>query len=205
MRKKDLPEWARKFDGDGIAFREKGDSFVLLRVSSRRVEGKKYPVLTQEYLGTVTEKGGFVPANERAKSSDSLVECSLSHFIMANFRRELLRAVFNSRPGMAENKVRAAIVLFVYGSITERTVRMTAISAGREEEIARIGSSSAATIAKLSKKIGMLLAERIPDETLRNDLICALRQGMADRRSPAFRGYGAEALEILKECGGSFK
>lgn len=205
MKKNELPDWAKKYDGKGITFRKKGDTFIMLRVSSHREKGKDYPVLDQTYLGTVTEKDGFSPVNEKARSSDELVECGLSHFILANFHRDLMRSVFNSAPDKAETKIAAATVLFIYGAITERTVRLTDASAGREEEILALGNSSKVSIENLAKRIGNLFRERFPDDTDRNDLICMLRQEVRDPRGTGFGGYTPGITEILEKYGGDFR
>lgn len=205
MKKNDLPAWAKKYDGKRIAFRKRGDSFAVFRVSSHREQGKKYPVLDQTYLGTVSERDGFSPSNERAKTNDVLLECGLSHFVMANFHRELLRSVFNSSPDLADNKIAAAIVLFLYGAITPRTVRLTCVAYGREDVIVRLGSSSLPSLDNLRKRIESLFRERFGDENDRNDLICILRQEMSDPRSREFSGYTEDARKIMEKYGGDFR
>lgn len=167
--------------------------------------GQKYPVLDQTYLGTVSERDGFSPSNERAKTDDVLLECGLSHFVMANFRRELLRSVFNSSPDLADNKIAAAIVLFLYGAITPRTVRLTCVAYGREDVIVRLGSSSLPSLDNLRKRIESLFRERFGDENDRNDLICILRQEMSDPRSREFSGYTEDARKIMEKYGGDFR
>lgn len=166
---------------------------------------KKYPVLDQTYLGTVSERDGFSPSNERAKTDDVLLECGLSHFVMANFHRELLRSVFNSSPDLADNKIAAAIVLFLYGAITPRTVRLTCVAYGREDTIVRLGSSSLPSLDNLRKRIESLFRERFGDENDRNDLICILRQEMSDPRSREFSGYTEDAMKIMEKYGGDFR
>lgn len=205
MKKNDLPAWAKKYDGKGIAFRRRGDSLAVFRVSSHREQGRKYPVLDQTYLGTVSERDGFSPSNERAKTDDALLECGLSHFVMANFHRDLLRSVFNSSPDLADNKIAAAIVLFLYGAITPRTVRLTSVTHGREDTVLSLGSSSLPSLENLRKRIENLFTERFGDENDRNDLVCILRQEMTDPRSPEFSGYTEEARKIMEKYGGDFR
>ena len=205
MKKNDLPAWAKKYDGKGIAFRKRGDSFALFRVSSHREQGKKYPVLDQTYLGTISERDGFSPSYEKAKTNDMLLECGLSHFIMANFHRELLRSVFNSSHDLADNKIAAAIVLFLYGAITPRTVRLTSVTHGREDTVLRLGSSSLSSLENLRKRSENLFSEKFGDESDRNDLICILMQEIVDPRSPEFSGYTEEARKIMEKYGGHFK
>ena len=205
MKKNDLPLWAQKYDGRGITFRKRGDSFILIKVSSHRDKGKKYPVISQTYLGTVSEKDGFSPSNEKAKTNDVLLECGLSHFIMANFHRDLLRSTFNSAKKLADNKIAAAIVLFLYGSITPRTIKLTSISIGLEGTILKLGASSKSSLDNLVKRIENLFKETFEDETDRNDLICILKQEMVDPRNNEFNGYTEAAKEILKKYGDDFQ
>lgn len=203
MKKNELPDWAKKYDGKGITFRKKGDSFLLVRVSSHREKGKSYPVVDQTYLGTVTERDGFTPSNERANSSDTLIECGLSHFVMSNFHDDLQRSVFNSDAEKAKTKIAAAIVLFLYGDITGRTVRLTSATVGMEDTVLMIWPSSKVSVEKLAKRIGTLFAERFHDDA--HDLICMLRQEMCDPRGVGFRGYTDEVQEMLKKYGGDFR
>lgn len=205
MKKNELPNWVLKYDSKGITFRKKGNAYLMIKVSSKRVPDKRYPVLLQEYLGTVTEKDGFTPSKEKAKSSDYLLECSLSHFIMANFYDDLLRAAFNTSKKLAESKIKAAIILFIYGTITPLTIRLSAVSIGYEEEIEKLSLSSTATISNLSKRISNLFKERFADETDRANLICLLKQGLVDSRNTGFTSYNEKVLEILKKYGDDFK
>ena len=124
---------------------------------------------------------------------------------MSNFYRELLRSVFNSSPDLADNKIAAAIVLFLYGAITPRTIRLSCVAHGRVDTILRLGSSSLPSLENLRKRIENLFTEKFGDESDRNDLICILRQEMADPRSPEFSGYTEEARKIMEKYGGDFR
>lgn len=205
MKKNELPNWVLKYDAKGITFRKKGNTYLMIKVSSKRVTDKNYPILSQEYLGTITEKEGFTPSKEKAKSKDFLLECSLSHFIMANFYDDLLRASFNSNKKLAESKIKAAIILFIYGAITPLTIRLSTISIGCEEEIEKLSLSSINTISNLSKRISNLFKEKITDEMDRVNLICLLKQGVVDPRNTNFTSYNDKVLEILKKYGDDFK
>ena len=45
-----LPDFAKPFKTKGYDVRLVKNSYQLFRVTSKRVEGKKYPVLSQEYI-----------------------------------------------------------------------------------------------------------------------------------------------------------
>ncbi len=205
MKKNELPDWVLKYDGKGITFRKKGDAYLMIKVSSKRVSGKNYPLLSQEYLGTITEKDGFIPTKEKAKSSDFLVECCLSHFIMANFYGDLLSSLFNTNSKFAEAKIRASIILFIYGTITPLTIRLSIVSLGYEEEIEKLSSLNLNSITKLSTRISSLFKQTFSDETDRENLICLLKQGLIDSRTKKFTSYNERVLEILKKYGDNFK
>lgn len=200
MNKKDLPEWVKRYDRKGVTFRRKTDDcYFMVAVKSERVPGRKYPVLRQTYLGAVYSDRGFVPTQQESSSEFSLVECGLSHFIYANFRRDLMRSAFNSGAKEADGKIRAAIVLFLYGTIDDVTITLSAVSVGHEDEISAVKDGR--SVANLSKVISRLLGERIGDEKDLRDLVSILRQSMADRRKPEFSGYPEKAEKILRKWG----
>lgn len=63
MRQRDFPEWARrvKEQYQGTQLRRVGNNIYLYAVTSRRIPGKKYPVLFQSYMGIVTQAGLVEP------------------------------------------------------------------------------------------------------------------------------------------------
>lgn len=59
---KDLPDWVLKYKGKGTNIIVKNNSYYLYKVHSERRLDKKYPVLiTDEYLGRITENGIISP------------------------------------------------------------------------------------------------------------------------------------------------
>ena len=94
------------------------------RVTSKRVEGKKYPVLSQEYIGTIDPVKGLLPKKVVVKTgvNDALVEYGLSYFMYKRFNRELKRSLFNVG-GNATPLIKLAIIKFIYGHCDERFVR----------------------------------------------------------------------------------
>ena len=55
MKLEDLPEFAKPYKKRGYDVRLSRGTYQLLRISSKRVEGKSYPVLVQEYIGIIKE------------------------------------------------------------------------------------------------------------------------------------------------------
>ena len=54
-----LPDFAKPFKTKGFDVRLVRGSYQLFKVSSKRVEGKKYPVLEQSYIGTIDLVRGY--------------------------------------------------------------------------------------------------------------------------------------------------
>ena len=63
MRQQDFPEWAKRIKEQykGTQLRRVGNNIYLYAVRSRRVPGRKYPVLFQSYMGIVTQSGLLEP------------------------------------------------------------------------------------------------------------------------------------------------
>ena len=80
----------------------------------KRVEGKKYPVLSQEYIGTIDPVKGLLPKKVVVKTgvNDALVEYGLSYFMYKRFNRELKRSLFNVG-GNATPLIKLAIIKFI--------------------------------------------------------------------------------------------
>ncbi len=63
LKQSEFPEWAKKIKEQhkGTQLRWIGNHIYLYSVRSKRVQGKKYPVIAQEYIGRVTESGLVAP------------------------------------------------------------------------------------------------------------------------------------------------
>ena len=71
-----LPDFAKPFKTKGFDVRLVKNSYQLFRVTSKRVEGKKHPVLSQEYIGTIDPGKGLLPKKVlvKAGANDAFVE-----------------------------------------------------------------------------------------------------------------------------------
>ena len=69
MKKELLPDFAKPYKTKGFDVRLVRGCYQLFKISSKRVEGKSYPVLTQIYIGTIDPVKGLV---EKKLSSDGL-------------------------------------------------------------------------------------------------------------------------------------
>jgi len=60
MKKELLPDFAKPYKTKGFDVRLVRGCYQLFKISSKRVEGKSYPVLTQIYIGTIDPVKGLV-------------------------------------------------------------------------------------------------------------------------------------------------
>jgi hypothetical protein len=124
MKINNMPEWVKKYKTKGTTIRyiENSKQYVLIRVKSNRVKDKTYPVVSQEYLGIITETGLKL---KYGVSIDNL-EFGVSYFIYMNFKRELERK-FSFDNGFTPTLICATIIYFLYGSISDTLLHLSAI------------------------------------------------------------------------------
>ena len=95
MKKELLPDFAKPYKTKGFDVRLVRGCYQLFKISSKRVEGKSYPVLTQIYIGTIDPVKGLVEKKLSSDELTSLVEYGLSNFILKHFKRDLIRSMYN--------------------------------------------------------------------------------------------------------------
>jgi hypothetical protein len=174
------PDWAEKYRGKGRTLRKVRDGYGLYECTSVYVKGEKYPKSKQTYLGMITEKDGFIPKRSGSLSGQYL-EFGLSHFIMANFKRDLERCTF----GGSEDIVLLGIVFFIFGSIDDVFLQATYLTKGKISALKeRIGKGiSEQRLRTVSNKIKSLLEQKIPDDHDRSVLIKLLFLTVIDKSS----------------------
>lgn len=158
------PEWAEKYREKGKTLRKVRDGYGLYQCTSEYVKGQKYPKSVQTYLGMITEKDGFIPKRS-VTPPKAFLEYGLSHFIMANFKRELERSSYDCSPEV----LRLGIVYYLFGEVNATFIRSTYLSHGIEEQLIQryekgISSRRLKTIAN---KIDSSIVKTIPDESHR--------------------------------------
>lgn len=151
------------------------NSYQLFRVTSKRVEGKPNPVLSQKYIGTIDPVKGLLPKKVLVKASSdiALVEYGLSLFIYKHFKRKLMRSVFNAGNSLLPS-IKLAIIKFMYGHCEERFVRLSHIGKDLVFIPAYVNDSGMARIDKLVGKINELFVELVPNDADRDYLIALL-------------------------------
>ncbi len=199
MKIDDLPEFAKPYKKRGYDVRFQSGSYYLYRISSKRVEGKSYPVLVQEYIGIIKEDGTLKRKAEAHSGEVAYQEFGLSDFLMKRHGRLLQRSLFNN-PEFKQPIVAMAILSYVMGSVSDIAIRRCRLTAGldaktlayvRQRDEKRLGRLR----LKLAKEQAALFAEDLADFEL------LMRLCVVDPLSTTTPGYPAEALGILEKHG----
>lgn len=196
----EYPEWVEKYRTKGRTIRKVRNGYALYHCTSERVEGKKYPKMTQEYLGMVTEKDGFIPKRELS-TTPRYLEYGLSHMLWENFGGQLRHLTYNSGPELAQ----LVIVRFIFGSCDDICIRscwLTAPNADRFIEV-RNRQAKLDRIERISEKLKLMLEEKIPDQQERSMavrllMLCVVEEGPRASIKPE---VPAEVKEILNGHG----
>ena len=194
------PEWAEKYRTKGRTIRKVRDGYGLYECTSRYEKGQKYPQSVQKYLGMITEDKGFIPKRQSVSSKRQYVEYGLSHFIIKNFKRDLVRSLNSG----SEEMVILGIVFYMFGALSETFIRSTYLTHGMEDKlIGRFnGGVAAQRLSRVRNKINKLLEERIPDEADRNTLVKLLFLSVIDMESePESFGPNPAVMEIIERYG----
>ena len=206
MKKSDLPEWARKYDRPGLTFRKVGNSFHVLEVSSKRVKGKGYPLLSQDYIGTITEKDGLIPARKKKPCIPEMIECSLSHFVIENHARDIKRSFFNSAGAIAESMMRVAVLGWIFGCVPqERMIGLSALSIGFEEDMKKTLSLPSDRLEKAIASVQRIVSNDISDARDLAFLRARLATETVPKSDPRFPGYPDDIRELLAKYGGNYR
>ena len=132
MKKELLPDFAKPYKTKGFDVRLVRGCYQLFKISSKRVEGKSYPVLTQIYIGTIDPVKGLVEKKLSSDELPALVEYGLSNFILKHFKRDLLRSMYNIN---SEYLLILAVTYFMYGHFEERFVKLSCTVTSRRDSL----------------------------------------------------------------------
>ena len=175
--------------------------YRLIKISSKRVPGKKYPVLQQEFIGIIDKDKGLIPKKTYPSLSADSLEFGLSNFIYLNFRRDLQRLVFGGDRNFIYSRL--AIIFYIYGSVDLRFLKLSFLSC-RDEELQNCSlKCSIKRLSSMAGKIDLFLASAIPDDSDRLYLISYLRQVTVSRNtidSPKLQ-YTNEILTLFDQYG----
>lgn len=191
------PDWVEKYRGKGKTIRKVRNGYGLYKCTSVYVKGSKNPKSKQEYLGMITEKDGFVP-KKVVPAHPEYYEYGLSHFIMLNFKRDIMRSSYSSN----NDFVILAIIQYIFGSIDPVFIRATWISRGIEDELIDYSSKiSDIRINNISKRIDKLIISALPDENDRNIVIKLLFLTVREASNTDSVTFPQEVIDILKRNG----
>ena len=201
MKKEDLPDFAKPYKTKGYDVRLVRGAYQLFKISSKRVPEKSYPVLIQEYVGTIDPEKGLIPKKITSEQASAFVEYGLSHFILSRYKSELLQ-VCNFDNSESIQSVYMGIVKFMYGHTQQRFIELSYLQTMIKPCPELKGSSSAKSVAKVASKISSLLKEDIPDTADRDYVIAALKDIKADAscENPAI-AYSDELTALLDKYG----
>ena len=200
MKLEDLPEFAKPYKTKGYDVRARNGSYILLKISSHREEGKKYPVLSQEYIGVILPDGSLKRKAEEKPRSGIYQEYGLSHFLYFQYGRLLKRSLFNSSGEYGECTVKLAILHYIFGSVSELARKCS-------REASQLDASLVAAIRERQMDKILRLSNRIEKEqTLRfgedlKDFEALMKLCIVDQMSAAVPFYPGEAVAIAEKHG----
>lgn len=201
MRKELLPDFAKPYKTKGYDVRVVNGVYRLIKISSKRVPEKKYPVLQQEFIGIIDKDKGLIPKKTYPNLSTDSLEFGLSNLIYLNFRRDLQRLVFGGDRNYFYTRL--AIIYYMYGSVDLRFLKLSFLSC-RDEELQNFSlKCSMKRLSSMAGKIDTFLATAIPDTSDRLYLVSYLRQVTVSRNtmdSPKLH-YTDELLTLFDKYG----
>ena len=203
MRIELLPDWAKKYKTKGYDIRLRNNNYVLYKISSVRVEGKKYPQPVQEYIGIITEKDGLLEKKRKISDyQEEILEYGLSHYIYSNYRRALQRSLFNLTGDVATNIIILGVVYFIYGYIDINYLSLSYISYEKKEDLLSIyENTNKRKIISISNKIESLLKQVFCIESDYHLLIATLRQSTVFYDKKIAYSYPKLAIDIFEKYG----
>lgn len=199
MKLEDLPDFAKPYKKKGFDVRKCGKAFRLLRISSKRVEGKSYPVLVQEYIGTILEDGSLKRKPERSPSSGQYQEFALSDFLMRHHKRLLQRSLYGYKGDMSVRLIKLAVLFYVFGTVSELALNHSRLTQDDVGDLIEVARTQQERIKRLSEKIRVAQEDLLGDD--RTDFEMLMRLCVVDRLSQKVPEYPKEAVEILSRRG----
>ena len=126
MKKEILPDFAKPYKTKGYDVRQIKNNYALFKITSKRVEGKSYPILVQKYVGIIDPEKGLL--HKKTYDNDtSYLEYGLSHMISTNFNRELARSISFANPPSVDLTIKLGIIYYVHGSICDDAIKLSYI------------------------------------------------------------------------------
>ncbi len=154
------PDWVEKFRSPGHTIKKTKQGYGLYSCTSKYVPGGK-PKSVQTYLGKITPDG-FIPKSVVSKNP-VYVEYGLSHFIISNFKRDLIRSSYGGK----ENIIYLGIVHFIFGSCDDIFISSCFLTYKNSESLCKYRNSITPTrIKAVSNKISKCMKDYFSDEEM---------------------------------------
>lgn len=181
MRKELLPDYAKPYKTKGYDIREVNGVYRLIKISSKRVPGKKYPVLQQEFIGIIDKDKGLIPKKTYPDYSTDLLEYGLSNFIYLNWKRDLQRSVFGGDSHFIYTRL--AIIYYIYHSVDIRFLKLSFLTCRDEEVIQCSSKCSVKRLESMAAHIESFFNDSVSDPSDRLYIIGYLRQITVSRNT----------------------
>jgi len=198
-KKLSYPAWVEKYRGKGRTIRKVGDGYGLYECTSQYVKGQRYPKSVQKYLGMISEEEGFIPKHV-TPLNPKYIEYGLSHFILVNFKRDLMRSTYHGNYDL----VVLGIVQYLFGNLDPVCLEASAVSYATSQHLKDLIDQGIGTtrITGVANKINSLLKIRIPEEKERNLVIKLLYLCVKEKSATEESvSYPEEIVEIIKRNG----
>lgn len=195
MRLEDLPDFAKPYKKTGYDVRLCGKAYRLLRISSKRVKGKKYPVISQEYIGTILEDGTLKKSKAEVRGPGFVQEFGLSDFLMKRFRRTLQRSIYGYDAEKGFHILLLGILFYVFGTVSEEAIKRCRLTCKYAKDLSGVASEQRRRIERLSQKVAGEQEKLFGAD--RADFEMFMRLCVVDSVSEKTPEYPEEALEIL--------
>ena len=192
-----LPDFAKPYKKKGYDIRFVNNKYQLFKISSKRVENKKYPILVQEYIGTIDSSKGLIL--KKPTLSSDLVEYGFSIFILSKYKRMLIRSIFNGSNDSI-GLIYLAIINFMYKHYEERFINLSYLSKYKEKYESFLKLNIESRVNNLTTRIESLLDTVINNKDDKDFLIESLKNIKVSRfdLKPKIT-YSDELLELFKK------
>lgn len=179
------PDWVLKHKTEGTTIRRRGDAFILIKISSKRVPGKNYPVVSQEYLGVITKEGLIKKKIYETALKDNLIEYGLSTFLYLNLLRSLSTHISSNESSSGKELiVIGSILYFMFKDISEDILSLTYLpSLTNNFDLTFLTERRREKCKSLQNKIDLYLNQLIPNEREKHLLLGKLRNVLFDPNS----------------------
>lgn len=173
------PDWVEKYRGKGKTIRKTAYGYGLYKCTSVYDKKKGYPRSCQEFLGMIDEKKGFIPKVKK-NANPEYIEYGLSSFIMANFKRDLVRSSYGTSNSNLR-LIKIGIINFIFGFYSKQLLKYSYLTYEDIETLDYVDVVNPIRVKKISNKIDELFKSKISSDIDRLNLINILKLSVIDK------------------------